>query len=301
LRPTWSIIFFTVLSGAGFGMAAVLAIVAPALSVNAVIIAAAVATVLIVGGLLSSTGHLANPKNAWRALFRLRSSWLSREAALALLFFPLFAGWLFAVINQQSAVFPALLVVVTAAATVFCTAMIYASLKPVPLWRHPLTPINYLLFAAAAGLLWVAVVAGFDSGKTPPLLVSVWVLVLLAAAAGKAAQWRRVAPPTTIAEATGLRAARVRMLDAGHTGANFLTREFVYTAPPATVAMARKVTIIAGFIAPLMAAAAALLTTRHEFLLFALPLMTAGLLAERWLFFAEARHVVRLYYGDEKV
>ena len=302
MRPTWSIILFTVLSGAGFGMAVVLTVVASTLSVNAVVIAATIAVLLIIAGLLSSTGHLANPKNAWRALFRLRSSWLSREAALALLFFPLFAGWLFAVVNQYAAVLLAVFVTAVAVATVFCTAMIYASLKPVPLWRHPLTPINYLLFAATTGLLLVALVAGVDSGKTSSSLTLTLVLILLLAAAGKAAQWRRVtAAVTTAPAATGLQVARVRLLDAGHTGPNFLTREFVYTAPPVKIATAKKVAVVAGFVAPLASALAALVTMRHELLFFALPLMTAGLLAERWLFFAEARHVVRLYHGDEKV
>jgi DMSO reductase anchor subunit len=36
-------------------------------------------------------------------------------------------------------------------------------------------------------------------------------------------------------------------------------------------------------------------------LTFAAVSCVAGLLAERWLFFAEARHVVRLYHGARQV
>src|SRR3546814_21161613 len=39
-----------------------------------------------------------------------------------------------------------------ALATVACTAMIYASLKPIPAWRHPLVLPVYLLFALLTGL-----------------------------------------------------------------------------------------------------------------------------------------------------
>lgn len=37
-----------------------------------------------------------------------------------------------------------------------------------------------------------------------------------------------------------------------------------------------------------------------EILVVAWVIMMAGLLLERWLFFAEARHVVRLYQGDQR-
>ena len=40
-----------------------------------------------------------------------------------------------------------LLGTVLATVTVYCTAMIYASLKSVDAWHTPLTPVCYLLFA----------------------------------------------------------------------------------------------------------------------------------------------------------
>jgi DMSO reductase anchor subunit len=39
---------------------------------------------------------------------------------------------------------------------------------------------------------------------------------------------------------------------------------------------------------------------RAELLGLAWLIMMAGLLLERWLFFAEARHVVRLYQGEQR-
>ena len=93
MRPALSVIFFTVLSGAGLGLFALIALVQIAGASSALIPimhlwAGGLALVLVAAGLVSSTLHLANPKNAWRAVTRVRTSWLSREGVLALIFFP---------------------------------------------------------------------------------------------------------------------------------------------------------------------------------------------------------------------
>ena len=294
MRPAWSIIFFTVLSGSGLGLAAVLPFIAYQLPLSELLKLAVLAVVLLIAGLLSSTGHLANPKNAWRAVFRLRSSWLSREAVLALLFFPVFVIWLVMAWRQHpAAVWLAVLVIVIAVATVFCTAMIYASLKTVPQWRHALTPINYLLLSALSGVLMVAAIL-----PAQPLILSSLFLLLPAALIGKLAYFRIVRKTQTVAEATALSAGRVRLLDAGHTAANFLTREFVYHPAAAQVRVCRW--MMWGLVFAMPAAALLLLTFFPAWQWVwggVLPLFFAGVLAERWLFFAEAKHVVRLYHG----
>ena len=108
---------------------------------------------LVVGGLSASVGHLANPKNAWRAFMRVKTSWLSREAVLAAVFFPaIFIMGLFA---NDGGFFAELLrvgLVIIALLTVFCTAMIYQSLKPIPQWHHPLTAVSICCWRWQAAL-----------------------------------------------------------------------------------------------------------------------------------------------------
>ena len=92
-----------------------------------------------------------------------------------------------------------------AVATVWCTAMIYASLKPVPQWRHPTVPAAYLLLALATGPWCWRPCSGL-AGRRPALT--------LPRCAGpgrglgvKELYWRRVARPrcrTHAGDATGL-------------------------------------------------------------------------------------------------
>ena len=292
MRPAWSIIFFTVLSGWGLGLAAVLVAVEPHLPVAEALPLAVVAGVLVAAGLGSSVGHLANPKNAWRALFRLRSSWLSREALLVLLFFASFAAWL-------ATRWPWLAVLTGALAllTVLATAMIYAVLKPIRLWRHPLTPAVYLLLALQSGLMTMAAVAG----ERLPLLLFLSLGVTVAAGLAKIWHFRRAAVVGRLGvrQATGIGTTRPRLLDMGHSADNFLTREFVYQADEGRIWRMRRLTGGLAFVFPaFVVLAVAAFSRGYGVLWLAVFSLFLGLLAERWLFFAEARHVVRLYHGD---
>ena len=92
MHPALSVIFFTVASGAGYGLFVLLAIAhlfgLVDVDGNTMLWGGVLSLFLITAGLLSSVGHLANPKNAWRAFFRFRTSWLSREGVFAVLFYP---------------------------------------------------------------------------------------------------------------------------------------------------------------------------------------------------------------------
>src|SRR2546429_6847966 len=92
MKPSLSIIFFTVSSGAGLGLLALLALgdlLDHALPSDALMQGIAVALALVAAGLASSVLHLAKPANAWRAFSRFRTSWLSRGAGFAAWLFPL--------------------------------------------------------------------------------------------------------------------------------------------------------------------------------------------------------------------
>lgn len=278
MKPALSIVVFTVLSGAGLGTLALLALgyggSAPRNGVLAGI-------ALVSAGLASSVLHLANPKNAWRSFLRFRTSWLSREAVFAAMLYPAVAAWLLSVPGAAYAA------AALAWAVLFCTAMIYASLKPVREWRSALVPVNYLLLGHFSGALIVLALTGEPSWTLPALVL------LLAAGAAKVAYYRVMqnAPRPTVQAALGMpSAARIKLLDAGHSHGTYLTDEFAFRIARSRADALRVVVAVAGFLLPL-----ALLISLEDAAPLAALVCLAGLLVERWLFFAEARHTVNLY------
>ena len=155
MRPAWSLIFFTTMSGLGLGLAGWIVIgLLPLMTVSSLIGVGVLTLFLIGAGLLSSTFHLGHPERAWRALSQWRSSWLSREGVLAVIVMAGLAGWFAAgYIGMIVPLWANVALLVLIYATVYATSMIYASLKTVARWYHPLTPACYLMFAAAGGLL----------------------------------------------------------------------------------------------------------------------------------------------------
>ena len=190
MHPAFSVIFFTVSSGAGYGLFMLIAL-ANALGlvkmdVSTVIIGGILALVLITAGLLSSTLHLANPKNAWRAVMRFKTSWLSREGVFAILFYPVALLYLLGVYitqNQGNALvtFLGLAVVVLALATVFSTGMIYGCLKTIRQWNTALTPANYILLGLASGSVLLSFLLAAAGASAAPMAGVAAGLLLIAA------------------------------------------------------------------------------------------------------------------------
>ena len=316
MKPTFSIIFFTVISGAGLGLLSLLALadacpVEP-LPKSAVTTGVALGLVLIVAGLASSTLHLAKPSNAWRAFSRFRSSWLSREAVFAALLLAVafvYAGSVAAGLRAAIRVPIAVLTSLLCCTVLFCTAMIYASLKPIRQWHTRWTPAAYLLLGHWSGaLLLLALVLAYDLRPTP----FVWLALAigLAALAVKSVYWRAAGAATgaiTLERAIGVREgvrpanttrARARLFDTGHSHGTFLSNEFGFTLARKHATALRACAVLLAFAVP----AAALLVGPGNAAMTGLvaALCIMGLFAERWLFFAEARHTVRLYHGDAR-
>lgn len=289
MHPAKSVIFFTVVSGLGLGLYAVggllwaMGVWLPGdAQVSSWLL---VATVALVAGLASSSFHLANPKNAWRAWMRFRTSWLSREAVLAVLVLALAAlQWL---LGAAAGAGVALVLAVTALLTLYSTGMIYACLKTIRQWHTPLTPAYYLLAGCSAGALLFAAMFAVGGALA-------WVL-LLAAAAVKVAYYITIGKPggPSLESSTGLgnSVAGVRLLEVGHSGSTFLTREFGGQLDAARVNRLRLLVLLLSLLLPV----AALLIGAAPVALLSL---LAGHALERWLFFAEAKHVVRLYHGQ---
>lgn len=317
MHPAASIILFTTAAGAGYGLlflaglGAAFEVLPPGRWLGLALLGLALG--LIGLGLVSSTFHLGHPERAWRALSQWRSSWLSREGVAALVTFVpagLFAiGW---VLLEETGGLWAPLGLLTAAGavvTVYCTAMIYASLKPIRQWHQPLTPALYLLFALASGaLLLDAMLRLFGTGPAARWSALLVPLSLVLAWGLKLIYWRRIdsaRSASTPETATGLTGrGAVRLLDPPHTGENYLLREMGYRIARKHAAKLRRLALIFGFALPFVLTLIVLFT--GGWLAAALALLAAfsglaGIALERWLFFAEATHSVTLYYGAREV
>ena len=311
MHPAFSVIFFTVASGAGFGLISLLFIadffkLGGGFNNDQLVAGGLIALGLIAFGLLSSTFHLANPKNAWRAFSRFRTSWLSREGVFAVVFMPLALIYLASIMfdaPQWLRVTSGFLTAVLAWITVFSTGMIYACLKTIRQWNTPLVPANYLGLGYASGsllLLLGAVIAGLE--LTPYLAMSA--LIVSIAAVLKAIYYFWIRSPgltPTINTATGLTRAKIKLLDTGHTHGTFLTQEFGFQLARQKATLIRVLVFVIGFALPGLMLVWVFNAQGGQ--AAALIAAFAGLLGaalERWLFFAEARHVVNLYHGAQR-
>jgi len=313
MKPSLSIIFFTVSSGAGLGLLALLALsdlLSHALPSAALLQGIAVALALVAAGLASSALHLAKPANAWRAFSRFRTSWLSREAVFAACLFPVaFAYGALAWTDENGplSILMAIVAALLAWAVLVSTAMIYASLKPIRQWHSVWTPINYLLLGHWSGAVLLLGLARVHAAHERSFG---WIAGALGIAAviAKIGQWRAInagaADAPTIERAIGVQegvhplgmtVARARLFDVGHSHGTFLTNEFGFVLARRNAVALRVAALVAGFIVPAAWVASGAAGAPMAWL--AAIVCLSGLLSERWLFFAEAQHTVRLYHG----
>ena len=287
MHPAPSVILFSTLSGLGFGLLAFLGWGALTPSGWVAFFVWGLGYGLAVAGLLAATFHLGNPKNALKAFTQWRTSWLSREAwasvATLLTLAPVAVSDIFGlglprVIGQLGG----LLAIVT----VFTTAMIYTQIKAVPRWHHWLTPVMFVAFALAGGAMlsgraWATV-----------LLLGVGAVLLAVWRVGDGAFARA---GQTMGTATGLDQLGVpSVLDPAHTAGNYLKREMIFVVGRKHAAKLRMIALV---LASALPAVILLLPLGLWGIALAAVFHLAGALAARWLFFAEAEHVVGLYYG----
>jgi sulfite dehydrogenase (quinone) subunit SoeC len=304
MKPALSVIFFTVLSGAGLGLACwwvLSALLCRSCGVGTNWALLVWIFVLVTIGLISSTQHLANPKNAWRAFSRFKTSWLSREGVLALLFYPLLFAFVASILwfaPQIVLWFSGIALLVCALAVLYCTGMIYACLKTIPQWHTWRTPAKYVLYGLLSGLLlFIAIAARGD------VLSDGWLRLALALIVVSFLFWSSTpsdvpTPQLTLNDALGFKEGRVRLLDVGHTHGTFLTNEFGFRVARERTAKLTVVSAVLMFAVPFVILAIESSTASHGVLGLAALSCIVGLLVERWLFFANARHVVMRYHGQ---
>lgn len=288
MHPARSVILFTTLSGLGFGMLFWMGLGVNAPTGFTGFVFFAIAFALSVGGLISSTFHLGHPERALKAFTQWRTSWLSREgwfACVTLIVMALYGAFL--VFASSKITILGWLGAIGCLATVFATSMIYAQLKTVPRWNAWTTNVVFMGFALGGGALMVG---------------QVWLSVVLLALTGamQIFAWidgdsRLRVSGSNLATATGLgKPGRIRAFEPPHTGGNYLTKEMVFQVGRKHAIKLRVIGVILAILAPI-----ALLILPFSHILAAIAILShiAGVLTIRWLFFAEAEHVVGFYYG----
>jgi len=307
MHPALSVIVFTTLSGIGFGLMSLLGIGlggdALGFRWTAVVLAYGFAVI----GLLSSVAHLKSPARAVHAFSQWRSSWLSREGVLSILTLGVFGLWALAFLFlDRSIAALGIAAALLAVVTIYSTSMIYAQLRTVPHWATWLTSAAFLAFGIAGGLLLLACLLAIFGEESARRAGQFALVALVVAWIVKAAWWQRAAKATLHAAgsdtgaATGLgRIGRVRPFEPPHTSPNYLMREMAFEVGRKRAKALRRVAIGAGAVLPFLLILLALYgsVVSTPLLVLALAIHVAGMLAERWLFFAEARHAVASFYG----
>ena len=306
MNPALSIVFFSTLIGSAQGLVVALAVaslVGLPLGTSFVSTSLAVAEGLLVAGLGASFLHLGHKLRAWRAVLMWRTSWMSREVIVLPAFMAVVGGWWLAVWLDAGAgwqVALALAAIALALLLWLCTAMIYVCLRFVQEWAHPLTIANYTLIGLSSGLVLAGALGVVAGAPAFALGVAPWAFAVTIGAwicrAWSLRRNARLKPISTIQSATGLKAAHVVQKSMGMTAGSYNTREFFHRA---SIAMFRGIKhgfVVFGFAIPTLLLATVLTHGRLALFLVILPLQFAGLLAERWFFFAQARHPQNLYY-----
>ena len=326
MHPAFSVIFLTTLIGAGQGLFMALVtgqvyslanLLEPQDSVTFFAMGSAVAFMLLVLGLVAAVFHLGKPSyfltRAWRGMTQWRTSWLSRE----LIALPLFTGLValyglahYVELTEPMFVIKGLIPVdatlllgtigaVMSLVLFVCTAMIYASLRFLQEWHSPLTVANFFLFGLASGFTLAAAFSAW-SGVQLVGFFGTWAVIftLLALITRGFAIYRngRIKHKSTLRSAIGVRHTNIKQKSMGFMGGSFNTREFFHGRGPGTLKAIKLFFIVTVFLVPiaLLGASNALASEYLPMLAFAVQYV--GLMAERWYFFAEARHPQNLYY-----
>lgn len=287
MHPAASVIIFTVLSGAGFGLLAALGLGLTVVAGWQAFLLWGLGYALSVIGLLASTFHLGNPQRALLAFTQWRTSWLSREGWASVVTLTLLAPVALGAWLGFPVPWLGVAGAVGCAVAVLCTSMIYAQLATVPRWNHWMTPVSFFAFALAGG----AILSGQRLAA---------ILLCLALAPILIAGWRIgdaafAARGVTLGSATGLgRIGTPRVFEQPHTGGNYLTREMIHIVGRKHVQRLRVIAVALAAVLPVLVL---LVAGGPVACGLAALLHLTGALAARWLFFAQAEHVVGLYYG----
>jgi DMSO reductase anchor subunit len=307
MRPQFSIIFFTTLAGMAQGLLffiALLNIEAPVLSAPFLLmLALPVSFILLTLGLVASFFHLGHPERAWRTAMMWRTSWLSREVIALPAVMLMTAMTFFFVASGMVPAWIWAILLISILALWICTAKIYQCIRFIQEWSHPSTLSNFILLGLTSGglllefllMLWNDPDAPFGVG----LISGLNFILLFIALNLKLWIWRRnqqLKPKSNLASATGIKGSNIRQTSMGFMGGSFNTREFFHHQTDRVISNIRKIILLMTYIGPMILLAFSMNSPNIAQIAIALLMHYIGLLAERWMFFAEANHPQNLYY-----
>jgi DMSO reductase anchor subunit len=307
MNPAFSVIFLTTLIGAGQGLFLALVAVETGIAAKGFmptsaffITGDAVALAFLVSGLTASFFHLGHPERAWRAVAMWRTSWLSREViALPLFMLVVALHGLLHYLGSRHAVAVGAAGAVLCLALFYITAMNYVCIKFLQEWATPLTIVNYTLLGCASGYtLATALAAALEPALARPLAQWALALTVVAGAARVASLVRnaRIRPKSSLQSAIGVRHPHIVQKAQGFMGGSFNTREFFHGKSRQVVQGVKWAFLLLAFVVPALLLAYG--SPEHALACagVAFVVQYAGLLAERWFFFAQANHPQNLYY-----
>jgi len=321
MNPAFSVIFLTTLIGVGQGLFLALFTqqsyalfgLLPQQDARFYALGSLLALVFLVAGLIASFFHLGRPERAWRSATQWRTSWLSREVIVL----PSFMGVVFLYGALHLAGFdPVLLtlpsgLMITAtvvlgtlgtllAFTLFVsTGMIYACMRFLREWYSPLTVINFILLGGASGFTLATLYAAMFAPTQTGFLGDWAIIITLLALLGRSSSLLRNArlkPMTTLQTAIGIKHPHIMQTSQGAMGGSFNTREFFHGKSDSFLNSLKTIFLLLTFILPVLLLAVNLSYPSVLLLCVAFVAQYIGLLAERWYFFAEAKHPQNLYY-----
>ena len=313
MHPAFSILFFTTLAGTGQGLLVLMALallLGVPMANSFALTAIGLAGLLLLAGLAASFLHLGHKMRAWRAVLMWRTSWMSREVILLPAFIGLVALWWLVLAGGGSVgsvgtgalgmIWLPALVVLSALALWYCTAMIYACLRFIEEWAHPLTIVNFILIGLSAGLVLGCALAALSGEQALLRAAGPWAFtVTWLAWATRRLSLRRnslLRHKSDLQSATGIRSERLVQKSMGMSAGSFNTREFFHGASAAALRHVRWGFQLLAFGLPVLLMGWGLVNAGAWPWLLAALLQAPGLLAERWLFFAQAKHPQNLYY-----
>jgi DMSO reductase anchor subunit len=321
MRPAFSVVFLTTLIGVGQGILTALVMaqylhevdILPAWETPTYYATGTlVALVFLSAGLLSSFFHLAHPERAWRTITRWRTSWLSKEVivlpgvvGLAAIYGALqWLGWdpKVIVLGDVPVRLSLIVGVVTIAASFvlfICTGMIYASVKFIQQWASWLTVVNYILMGLASGFTVAAAHAVWANSPLTGFMVwGAFALTLVAFVMRAAAVYRngRIKRKSDLGTAIGVHHPNIRQVTQGFMGGSFNTHEFTPGADKSVTDNVHWLFLPIAFLFPAVVLGAAWATGNLGAVYAAALIQYAGLVLERWGFFAQGQHPQNLYY-----
>jgi len=321
MNPAFSVIFLTTLIGVGQGLLLALftqqsyALFAllPHQDARFYGWGALLALLFTVAGLIASFFHLGRPERAWRSAAQWRTSWLSRE----IIVLPAFMGILFlygathligldpVLVTLPSGLGINVTVILGGIATILAfalfvnTGMVYACMRFLQEWHSPLTVINFILLGGASGFTLAAFYAALAAPSQAGFFAGWAFIITLIGLLGRGSSlWRnaRLRPQSTLQTAIGIKHPRIVQTAQGAMGGSFNTREFFHGKSEAFLGRMKVSFLLLGFALPVLLLAFNLSYPSTLWLCVAFVAQFAGLLAERWCFFAEAKHPQNLYY-----